>query len=435
MPHLPILTIVLLLATAAHSQQTARDQLFAATTDTLTPDLIAMRRDFHQHPELSNEEERTADIGAQHLKDLGLEVRTGIAKHGVVAILDSGKPGPCVALRADMDALPIRELRSTPYRSQNPGVMHACGHDVHTTIGLGVATLLARHKDQWQGRIKFIFQPAEEGMPPSFEGQWGAKQMVAEGVMENPKPDAIFALHCRPTILPPGGRDSDTRPLLAGQLAYASGTDSANSDSFSVTIRGVMAHGSTPHRGVDAITTAAEAITALQTIRSRLTDTRQALVLTIGTIHGGQRQNILADEVTFSGTVRTFDADFRDGVIEKMERILKGICEAHGATHQLDYRKGYPSVFNNPDLVQATLPSFRRIVGSENLLEMQPGMGGEDFSFFSQLTPGFYFRLGVANPEKNITEELHTPGFDVDETCIPLGVQAMAAALCDFLAR
>ncbi len=433
----PLFVLASFVATCACAvaQEQPRDQVFAASIAELFPKLVETRRDIHAHPELSNEEERTSALVAERLRELGLEVKTGVAKHGVVALLDSGRPGPCVAVRADMDALPIKELRATPFRSQNPGVMHACGHDVHTTVGLGVAELLAKHRDLWRGSVKFLFQPAEESMPSSFKGEWGAKLMVKEGAMENPRPAAVFGLHCRPTITPAGAVDDAVHYLRAGQLAYAIGPDSANSDSFMVTIKGVMAHGSAPHRGVDAIVVAAEAITALQTIRSRMTNTQKPLVISVGVIQGGQRQNIIADEVKFGGTVRTYDTAFRDGVLEKMQRVLKGVCEAHGASYEMDYRKGYPSVINDADLVKTTLPSFHRLLGQDNVLEMIPGMGGEDFSYFAQVVPGFYFRLGVSNPEKDITGEIHTPLFDVDEECLKTGVAAMAAAVCDFLGR
>lgn len=429
--------LAFLAATCAAAQDQPRDQVFAAAIAELFPKLVETRRHLHAHPELSNEEERTAAFVAERLRELGLETKTGVARHGVVALLDSGRPGPCVAVRADMDALPVKELRATPYRSQNPGVMHACGHDVHTTVGLGVAELLAKHRGHWRGSVKFLFQPAEEGQPSTFKGEWGAKLMVKEGALENPRPAAIFGLHCSPTIIPVNAVDDAdaTHYLRAGQVAYAFGPNSANSDRFTVTIKGVMAHGSAPHRGVDAIVVAAEAITALQTIRSRMTDTQKPLVLSIGVIQGGQRENIVADEVKFSGTVRTYDGAFRDGVIEKMHRVLKGVCEAHGASYELGYRKGYPSIINNTDLMKTTLPSFQRLFGQENVIEMIPGMIGEDFSYFTQVTPGFFFRLGVSNPEKDITGEIHTPLFDVDEACLKTGVAAMAAAVCDFLDR
>lgn len=418
---------------SAASAAETRDVVFQKSIDELFPRLVEIRRDIHAHPELSNQEERTSKLVAERLLSLGLKVRNGIAGHGVMALLEGKREGPCVAVRADMDALPIKELRAVPYRSQNPGVMHACGHDVHTTVALGLAELLARHRDHVAGQVKFIFQPAEEAMPATYKKDWGAKLMVAEGVMENPKPAAIFGLHCTTSVTPAQVTDDETHYLSAGQLAYSIGADSANSDRFNLVIRGKMAHGSAPHRGVDAILVAAEAITALQSIRSRETSTRQPLVITIGTIHGGQRENILADEVQLGGTVRTYDAAFRDRVIEMMERIVKGVTEAHGATYELDYRKGYPSIINDEKLVKATLPTFRRIVGEANVIEAIPGMGGEDFSYFSQIVPGFYFRLGVANEKEGITGGGHTPTFDADERCLKTGVAAMAAAVCDFL--
>jgi len=422
-----------LFASAVFAQETPRDATFRKSIDEMYPRLVETRRDIHQHPELSNEEQRTAALVAERLRALGLEVRTGVGKHGVVAVLKGGQPGKCVAVRADMDALPINELRSTPYRSKNPGVMHACGHDVHTAVGFGVAELLAKHRDLVKGSVKFLFQPAEEGMPASYKSDWGAKLMIAEGAMENPRPDAVFGLHTSVSVSPATKTDDETHYLSAGQVAYTIGADNANSDRFRVVIKGKMAHGSAPHRGVDAIVVAAEAITALQTIRSRETNTRQPLVITVGTIQGGQRENMIAERVEFAGTVRTYDTAFRDNVISKMDRILKGICAAHDATCEFEYRKGYPSIINNAELVKATLPAFRRLLGEQNVIEVIPGMGGEDFSYFAQVVPGFYFRLGVANEARGIVGGGHTPIFDVDEESLKTGVATMAAAVCDFL--
>lgn len=415
-----------------------RDALFAASIDGMFAKLVEIRRDIHSHPELSNEEVRTAKLVADRLTELGLEVKTGVGKHGVIGLLKGAHDGPCVAVRADMDALPIKELRSVPYRSQNPGVMHACGHDVHVTVALGVAELLAKHKDQVHGTVKFLFQPAEEAMPSTFKGEWGAKLMVKEGAMENPKPGAVFGLHSTATSSPMTEKDDDEAAghlLEAGQLGYVVGAASANSDRFNITIHGKMAHGSSPARGVDAIAVAAECINALQTIRSRHTDTRQPLVITVGTIQGGQRENILAERVDMGGTVRTYDEKFRDKVIELMHRTLKGITAAHGATYELEYRKGYPSIQNNDALLQRTLPLFRRLVGDANVIEMKPGMGGEDFSYFAKEAPGFFFQLGVANKERGIVSGTHTPMFDADENCLKTGVAAMAAAVCDWLSK
>lgn len=414
---------------------TERDERFRKSIEESFPNWVETRRTIHANPELSNEEDETAALVAERLRSLGLEVKTGVAKNGVIALLKGGREGACVAVRADMDALPITELNSKPFRSKVPGVMHACGHDVHTTVALGVAEILAKHRADVRGTVKFLFQPAEESLPTDFKGDWGAKLMVAEGALENPRPAAIFGLHCRPAIVADSGKVDDSRYLEAGQIAFTSGPDTANSDTFEVKVKGTMSHGSAPHRGVDAILVASEAISALQTIRSRRTDTRKPLVVTVGTIRGGQRHNIIADEVVFTGTVRTYDEAFRDSVIEMMEGILKGITTAHGASYELNYRKGYPSIFNNPDLVEATVPTFRRLFGEENVIEAIPAMGGEDFSFFAKVVPGFYFRLGVAKESAGITAELHTPAFDVDEECLKTGVAAMAGAVCDFLER
>ena len=423
----------ILLAAPAYAGD-SRDAIFQKSIEEMFPKLVEIRRDIHMHPELPNEEERTAKLVVDRLKELGFtDIKTGVAKHGVVAMLEGAQDGPCVAVRADMDALPIKELRAVPYRSQNPGVMHACGHDVHVTCALGVAELLSKHRDLVKGSVKFLFQPAEEAMPATFKGDWGAKLMVAEGVMENPKPAAVFGLHTTASVQPAGILDDEVHYLKAGQIGYTPGIDNANSDRFHIVINGKMAHGSAPHKGVDAIAVAAEAIMALQMIKSRQTNTRQPLVISIGMISGGQRENIIADKVELGGTVRTYDAKFRDSVIEMMHRILKGITEAHGASYEMEYRKTYPSISNDQQLVDATLPVFRRIVGEKNVIELISGMGGEDFSFFAQVVPGFYFRLGVANEEKGFTYGGHTPMYDCDEESIKTGVAVMAAAVCDFL--
>ncbi len=410
-----------------------RDELFRTDIEKMFPQLVETRRYLHAHPELSNDEANTSAYVLERLKSLGLEIQSPVAKHGIVALLKGKKEGSlCVAIRADMDALPIMEPEGKAFRSQNPGVMHACGHDVHTTVALGTAELLSKHRDQFGGTVKFLFQPAEEGMPLTFESEWGAKQMVTEGAMENPHPDAVFGLHCRPMITQavPGAK---IQYLSAGQLAYAAGPDSANSDNFEIVIQGKVSHGSQPQNGIDAVVVAAEAVTALQTIRSRFTSTREPLVLSIGIIQGGTRQNIIAGEVKLIGTVRTYDEEFRDGVVEKMHQILKGVTEAYGAGYELKYRKGYPSVFNDLELVKASLPTLQRLFGEKEVFSYVPGMGGEDFSYFAKVSPGFYFRLGVANEKKGITGEIHTAAFDVDEECLKTGVAAMAGLACDFL--
>ncbi|MDQ3623720.1 MAG: amidohydrolase [Verrucomicrobiota bacterium] len=405
-----------------------------ADAQQLFPDVVALRRDFHQNPELSNGEERTAKIVAERLRSLGLEVKTGVARHGVVALLRGGKPGPVVALRADMDALPIEEAVDVSFKSRQPGVMHACGHDAHTAIGLGVAQLLARRRDALPGTVKFLFQPAEEGMPVHYAEDWGALLMIREGALENPTPQAIFALHCGPhsSVIDATGNRQETA-FPAGRIGYLAGAISANSDRFSIVVRGKMAHGSAPHRGVDAIQVAAAIVNELQSIRSRHIDTQEPLVLTIGTIRGGQRENILAERVEMTGTVRTHHTKVQDRVIELMNQISKGVAESHGATAEVLYRKGYPASINDPALVRRMLPTVQKVVGKENVSEGQPSMGGEDFAYFAQKVPGFYLRLGVARPGVEKPAGLHTAEFEIDESALLTGMRVMTALLWEAL--
>jgi amidohydrolase len=393
----------------------------AAASEALAPKLAEMRRDLHEHPELSNQEERTSRIVAERLTALGLEVKTGVAGHGVVALLRGARPGPVVAVRADMDALPIQEAGDVPYKSQVPGVMHACGHDVHTTIGLGTATVLAGLRDRLPGTVKFIFQPSEEAWPDGTPA--GAAKMIQEGVLENPRPLAIFGLHV-------GSSE-------AGNVAYVpSGDVMAALDDFTITIHGKMAHGGMePHKGVDAIVVASECATALQTIRSRRIEPMRAMVLTLGTIHGGTRRNIIADTVKIEGTLRTLDPAVRETAIRAMREILSGVTAAHGATFDLDFSTSLPSVHNDRALAEASIPSLRRAVGENHLLVDEPELGSEDFAFYQQVVPGFFFTLGVRNKAKGITAGVHTPEFDVDEACLQVGVRTMSTLLVDFLER
>ena len=415
-----------------------RDEQFKAEINALFPRLVETRRELHRHPELSNQEERTGRFIALRLRDLGLEVQTGIGGHGVVALLRGKLPGPnserCIAVRADMDALPVMESGQTEYRSENPGVMHACGHDVHMTCALGVAELLAKHRDKLCGTVKFIFQPAEEGMPVTFDDEWGAKLMIAQGVLENPRPAAIFGLHCTPISAPRNGpKAGQEGPLEVGDIGYAVGPASANSDRFQIVIHGKLAHASAAHKGVDAIVVAGQAISSLQMIRSRETNTLEPVVLTIGTIQGGTRENILADRVEMTGTVRTYDSALRDEVIALMHRTLEGVTAAHGATYELKYRKGYPSINNDAQVVAKSLETLGRVLGKDSIIETIPGMGGEDFSYFAEAIPGFYFRLGVANVNRKITAGVHSAEFDVDEECLKIGVLGMASIVSDFI--
>lgn len=399
----------------------SRDEKISAAAESLRPKLIEQRRDFHMHPELSNREVRTARVIAERLREIGMdEIRTNVAHHGIVALLKGNKPGPVVAVRADFDALPINETMDVPYKSKNPGVKHACGHDVHTAVQVGVAELLSKMRDEIPGTIKFIFQPAEEGPPAGEEG--GAPMMIKEGALENPRPLAIFGLHTSVEI-------------DVGKIGVCSGPAQASSDMFDITIKGKMSHAALPHKGVDSILVAAECVTALQAIKSRKIETFEPVIVTIGTIHGGNRRNIISPEVKMEGTVRTLNSDVRNRVKELMEQTLKGITEAHGASYEFQMIEGTVVVVNDPKLVEETLPSMRRALGEANVIKVPARMGAEDFSYFQQVIPGFYYRLGSGNPAKGIIAEAHTPEFDVDEECLVVGTKVMANVLVDFLER
>ncbi len=403
------------------SAQTREDRI-AKSIEGIQTSLITQRRDFHMHPELSNREERTSRVIAEKLKALGLEdIRTGVSRYGVVAMLKGAKPGPVVAIRADMDALPIEETIDVPYKSKNKGVKHACGHDIHMTVALGTAEVLSRMRSEVAGSVKFIFQPAEEG-PPEGETS-GAARMVEEGALDNPRPQAIFALH-------------DTPALKVGQLGYGTGPLLASADSFTIRVTGKRVHAAWPHQGIDPIVISAEMIAALQTIRSRRIDPLESMVLTIGSIHGGNRHNIIPDEVVMEGTVRTHNEQVRERVRTLMKEILTGTAATHGATAQLTWStQSYPPTVNNTSEVEAALPALRRSAGAANVIRTPPVMGAEDYSYFLKTIPGFMFWLGVANPEKGMTAMLHTADFDADEASLPIGVKAMTNLVLDYMDR
>jgi amidohydrolase len=338
----------------------------------------------------------------------------------VTALLVGGKPGPVVAVRADMDALPITEVNDVPYKSQTPGVKHACGHDVHTTVELGVAEVLSGMKGDVRGTVKFIFQPAEEGAPAGEEG--GAKLMIKEGALENPRPAAIFGLHTEPN-------------LQAGQVGYHVGPAMASSDTFAITIRGKSSHGAQPQLGVDAVVVASQAVLALQNIRSRRIDPLEPLVITVGTISGGSRFNVVAGEVKMTGTMRTFNDKVRERSIELMRETLQNVTAAYGATFELDMQDSNFVTYNEPSLVEETLPTIRRVVGADNAVTLKPLMPAEDFSSYQKVVPGFYYFLGVGNRAKGITAGWHTPDFDVDEDSLVVGVKVMSNVLLDYLDR
>jgi amidohydrolase len=414
-------TLLLFLTAIACFPQSREDRVAKAAA-AIEAKLIAQRRDFHMHPELSNREERTARVVAEKLRALGVdEVKTGVGRHGVVALLKGGKPGPVVAWRADMDALPVFSTIDKAYKSKNNGVHHACGHDAHTAIALAVAEVLAGMRDQIPGSVKFIFQPAEEGAPRGEEG--GAALMIKEGVLENPRPTAIFGLHVW-SLAP------------AGTVRYSVGPAMASADSFGITIRGKQVHASTPHLGIDPITVAAQCITQLQTIRSRRVDPGESMVLSIGSIHGGNRSNIIPNEVKMEGTIRTFNENTREGVRTMMRRALAGCTAAADAEFELDFGgTSYPVTVNHPGLTAESLPQMRRVLGEANIVDSKPITGAEDFSYYQKIIPGFFWFLGVGNEKAGITAAHHTPDFDIDESALMPGVKLAVNQLLDYLER
>jgi amidohydrolase len=391
------------------------------------PGIVELRHRLHQNPELSNRETETAALVAERLRSLGLEVKTGVAKTGVVGILRGGKPGPVVAVRADMDALPVTEQTDFPWKStkranlggQEVGVAHACGHDIHTAVQLGVVEVLAALKADLPGTIKFIFQPAEEGPPAGERG--GAEVMIEEGVLDDPKPAAMFALHTIPE-------------LAVGQIGYTEGPIWAAVDQFIAKIKGKQSHGAYPHLGVDPVVIAAQAILALQTIRSRTLPALTPSVVTVGIVRGGERFNIIPGEVYLEGTVRTYDDAARATVERRMREILDGISRAGGGSFELEYQKNAPATVNDVALSKQTRPALERAVGREGVVVSEPVMGGEDFAYFANLVPAFYFRLGTTAPGTT-SGGLHTPDFRADDSAVPVGMRVMARVLVDYLSR
>jgi amidohydrolase len=380
-------------------------------------EIIKIRRFIHMNPELGNREFETSRLVSSKLDTLGLEVRSGVAKTGVVALLRGARPGTSIAVRADMDALPIQETTNVPFKSLNQGVMHACGHDVHTSIVLGTAMVLSSMKDKIKGSVSFIFQPAEEGAPQGEEG--GADLMIREGVLDNPPASAIFGFHVWPENV--------------GEVFFAPGFITGSSDVFQITVKGRSAHGARPQEGVDAIVIASEIVQALQTVVSRAVDPTDPAVVTIGTIQGGARSNIIAEKVTLEGTVRALSDANRKKIQPLMEAIIKGICEMHGGAYQFEYKPMLPSVYNNPELTATMAPTLVKLLGKDKVLEWKPQLVAEDFSFFAQKIPGFYFFLGVKSPGQPAAAPLHSPNFNPDERSIPLGIRVLCHLLLDAL--
>ncbi len=394
----------------------------------ILPKLIEWRRYLHEHPELSNRETKTAEYVAQHLRTLGLDVKTGIAKTGVVAILKGGKAGPVVALRADMDALPVEERVKIPFASKATGeylgqtvpVMHACGHDAHVAVLMATAEVLSSMKKDVPGTVKFIFQPAEEGPPGDEPG--GAPQMVKEGVMDDPKVDAIFGLHINSS-------------LEVGKLRYKSGSFMASSDWFSIKIKGKQTHGSTPWTGIDPIVVATQIISGLQTIVSRQEDlTKAPVVITVGKFHSGLRNNIIPEEAVIDGTIRTLDSKMQNDVHERLRKTATKIAEASGAVAEVSIDTKTLVTYNTPELVEMMLPSLKTAAGDGNVLPGTWTTGAEDFSYFGEKAPAFFFNLGgmPKGMEPKDAPPHHTPDFYIDDSQLDVGVRAFCQIVFDY---
>lgn len=421
-------SIVLCAAVAAQAG-TANPAVDAAVHAAM-PKVIEWRRDFHQHPELSNRETRTAGVVAEYLKSLGIEVHAGVAHTGVVGILHGGKPGPVIALRADMDALPVTEqldlpfksLATAEYRGEKVGVMHACGHDGHTAMMMGVARVLAGMRKTLPGTVVFLFQPAEEGAPEGEEG--GAPLMLKEGVFRDYKPEAVFGMHLW------AGQN-------AGQIGYRVGSLMAASDTFRIVVKGRQTHGSRPWGGVDPIVASAQVLEGIQSIVSRQTDiTRWPVVLTVGAIKGGVRFNIIPDSVEMLGTLRTFDPTVRDQTIARLRRTVENISAASGATGVLEVLPGSnPVTVNDPDLMRRVLPSLQRAAGAANVQEFPFVTGSEDFAHFALAVPGVFFLVGSTPPGQDAASapSNHSPLYFVDEAALEVGVRAMTNVAVDYL--
>ncbi len=392
--------------------------------------VLAWRRDLHEHPELSNREFRTSKLVAGHLRSLGIEVRTGVAHTGVVGVLRGGKPGPVLALRADMDALPVTEEVDLPFASKvrtqygghEVGVMHACGHDAHVAMLMGVAEVLAGLRDRLPGTVKFIFQPAEEGAPAGEEG--GAELMIKEGALENPKVDAIFGLH--------------VFPFRSGNVEYRPGAIMAASDSFRIVVRGRQTHGAQPWRGVDPVVVASQIVLGLQTITSRQIDlTAAPAVITIGSLQAGVRSNIIPDSAVMEGTIRTFSPDMQEDIHRRIRRTAEMIAASAGASAEVAIERGNPVTYNDPALTERMSATLLRVVGDAAVAVIPPITTSEDFSLFEQKVPGLFFFLGNVPKDEDPARAApnHSPRFFTDEAALPVGVRLLANLAVDYLTQ
>ena len=407
------------------------DAAISRGADQVEPRVVAWRRDFHQNPELGNREVRTARIVAEHLRALGFdEVREKVAHTGVVGVLKGGQPGPVVALRADMDGLPVVEEVDVPFKStvktewngQHCGVMHACGHDAHTAMLMGVAEVLAGMRDRIPGTVKFLFQPAEETPPIGEEG--GAKMMVAQGCLRNPDVDAVFGLHVT-SIFP------------TGMIGYRSGPMMASADDFRIFVRGTQTHAAMPWRGVDPIVVSSQIVLGLQTIVSRRMNlTHEPSVVTVGVFHGGVRHNIIPDEVKLEGTIRTFDEEQRNEIHEHVKRISEMIAKSGGASANVHIHRWYDVTVNHPALTEWSIPTLSRFAGEAQVKVIDKVCGAEDFSFFQKEVPGFFYFMGCTPPDRDLATAApnHSPRFYVDEKCLKLGVKTLCGLALDWLA-
>jgi len=386
----------------------------AGVIDEIEQEVIELRREVHTYPETAFEEERTSALIADKLGKMGIEIRKGIARTGVCGLIKGSKEGPVIALRADMDALEIEEKNEIPYASRNKGKMHACGHDAHVAILLGVARILEHIKEELPGQVKLIFQPAEEGLG-------GAEPMIEEGVLEDPVVDAILGLHVW-SYLPVGTVGLKTGPFFAAV------------DDFDLSIIGNSSHGAQPQDGIDAITGAAGLINSLQSLISRNIDPLTPAVLTVGKIEGGYSRNVIADRVRIEGTCRSIDPDVRNKIEKRFREIVEGNCAVYNCEYELDYRRQYPPLINDSRVVERVKEIARKVVGEEKVLGLQePTMGGEDFAFFLEKVPGCFFLLGARNEEKGITAPHHNPYFNIDEDCLVLGVEMLVKTLLDLM--
>ncbi len=378
-------------------------------------DLVRIRRHLHANPELSFQEHETARFIEAELARVGLTTER-YADTGVVAVLEGEGDGPTLGWRADIDALPIQQSSDADYRSRNAGVMHACGHDVHTTVGLGLARALAERRAELQGRIKFVFQPAEEASPE--DEPIGAERMAREGVLERPDVDAMFALHCMPT-------------LEVGHFGFTGGPVWARSELVEITVRGAKTHAAYPHEGIDAVLVGSHVVVALQSVVSRRIDAREACVLSIGHLEAGNTYNVIADEARLTGILRTLSDSTAELAMKEIERIATHVAAAFGASAEVQFTAGARLTANDLDLERRTVALLKRRVGEDRVVPHQPQMGAEDFASFSRRVPACYLFLGVRNEERGIVNMIHTPEFDVDEACLPFAVNAFADTLLE----